>query len=83
MLKPSTPQTGVWRQDSCPCITMVSCDGSFKHSVVSRKSGFRLAEICSLRLPKLEIELSEVLSGLIPLSEISPELLSGMEILLI
>jgi hypothetical protein len=64
-------------------MTMVSCDGSFKHSVVSRKSGFRLAEICLLRLPKLEIELSEVLSGLIPLSEISPKLLSGVEILLI
>ena len=56
---------------------------TFKHSVVSRKSGFRLAEICSLRLPKLEIELSGLFSGLIPLSEISPELLSGMEILLI
>jgi hypothetical protein len=60
---------------------MVSCDGSFKHSVVSRKSGFRLAEICLL--PKLEIELSGVFSGVIPLSEISPEFLSGMEILLI
>merc|ERR1712038_1656600 len=68
MLKPSTPQTGVWRQDSCPCVIIVSCVGSFKHSVVFRKSGFRLAEICSLRLPKLEIEFNEVLSGLIPLS---------------
>merc|ERR1712013_799707 len=68
MLKPSTPQTGVWRQDSCPCVIIVSCAGSFKHSVVSRKSGFRLAEICSIRLPKLEIEFNEVLSGLIPLS---------------
>merc|ERR1719210_729949 len=68
MLKPSTPQTGVWRQDSCPCVIIVSCAGSFKHSVVSRESGFRLAEICSLRLPKLEIEFNEVLSGLIPLS---------------
>merc|ERR550517_1477150 len=28
MLRPSTPQTGVWRQDSCPCAIMVSCDGS-------------------------------------------------------
>merc|ERR1719352_1543350 len=55
--KPSTPQTGVWRQDSCSCSAILASSGAFKHSAVSRRRSFRRAEICPVLLPGQEMGL--------------------------
>merc|ERR1719430_2790907 len=57
--KPSTPQTGVWRQDSCSCSAILASSGSFQHSAVSRRRSFRRPEICPVLLSGQEMGLVE------------------------